>query len=678
MTEQLTTDQLFIRKLVDITVANLGNENFGVKELAQESGMTRSRLNRRLNAITNKTINQFIREVRLQKALEMLQNETVTVSEVAFKVGFSSPNYFNTCFHEFFGYPPGKVKKGSTGGLEENMIIQVTSGQKQKKPVWQALALYKTWILVIFGLIVVVAILSYPKIFKRTTLDDLRSSDGRISVAVMPFRNLTNDTIWNIWQECIQDNLITYLSDYPKELKIRQIESIRSFIPSKADASYASITPSVAATIAKKLDANVFIFGSIQQAGTTLRLNAQLIDTRTLEALTSFEINGPSKEDMIFQLIDSLKRGVQNFLLLFKLEIGVLPEYKDLESNSPEAYRNFIYGNNAMMKGDFLTAVNLYSQAIAIDSTFNTAIISLIIQYINFESYQDAKKLCLKVYNRRDQMPLQYKNTANWIYALLFETPREAINYLRQNLEIDDQMPGPYYLIGMHYNTLYQFDKAIPEFEKAQNLYKKWHSKPGYSNYTSLGYAYHKTGHYKKEKKLYKKAEQDYPDNATLLFRQAVLALTEGDTIAAIRYIEKYESIRKDQSWSKVRITTSLAGIYYQAGIIDKAEEYYRQSLSLDPENPSSLNNFAAFYIVNDRKVNKGLELVEKALKSQPDNYNYLDTKGWGLYKQGKYQEALKILQRSWSLRRQNAVYNHEAFLHLEEVKKTAANQKNN
>jgi tetratricopeptide (TPR) repeat protein/AraC-like DNA-binding protein len=678
MQEQLTTDQLFIRKLVEIVVANLGNENFGVNELAHESGMSRARLNRKLNAITKKSINQFIREVRLQKALEMLQNESLTVSEVAFKVGFNSPNYFNTCFHEYFGYPPGKVKKGSSENPDDNLITSFISIQEQKRSFWKALAFYKTWILVVFGLIVVVVILSYPKIFKRDTLDNLRSSDGRISVVVMPFRNQTNDTVWNIWQECIQDNLITYLSNFPEALKIRQTESIRSLIPGNAGASYASITPSVAAKIARKLDANIFIFGSIQKAGATLRLNARLINTRTENALTSFEIDGPCKQEIIFQIIDSLKRMLTNYLVISKLEIGVSPEYRDLESNSPEAYRYFIYGNNAMMKGDFLTSVNLYSQAIKIDSTFNTAIIGLIIQYINFALYEDAKKLCLKVYNRRDQMPLQYKNTANWIHALLFETPREAINYLRQSLEIDDQMPGPYYLIGMHYNSLYQFDQAIPEFEKAENLYKKWHTKPGFSNYTSLGYAYHKTGHYKKEKKIYRKAEHDYPGNSTLLFRQAILALTEGNTIAATQYIEKYESVRKDQSWSDVRITTGLAEIYYQAGIMDKAEECYRQALSLEPENSVRMDNLAYFLIDKDRNINKGMVLNGKALELSPDNYTYLHTKGWGLYKQGKYQEAIDVLQKSWNLRMKNAIYNHEAWLHLEAVKKAVANQKNN
>ena len=122
-------------------------------------------------------------------------------------------------------------------------------------------------------------------------MEKLRSSGERISVAVMPFQNMTNDTIWNVWQDGIQDKLITSLSN-SEELKVRQTESINSLIQSKGLTNYASITPSVASTISQKLDANVFIYGSIKQAGATIRVNAQLIDSKTEEAFKSFQIDG--------------------------------------------------------------------------------------------------------------------------------------------------------------------------------------------------------------------------------------------------------------------------------------------------------------------------------------------------------------------------------------------------
>jgi AraC-like DNA-binding protein len=80
MSESLSMDQAFIRKLTDIVLANLANENFGAKELAKEAGMSCSNVHRKLRFIRNQNISQFIREIRLQRAMEMLQNKTGTVA----------------------------------------------------------------------------------------------------------------------------------------------------------------------------------------------------------------------------------------------------------------------------------------------------------------------------------------------------------------------------------------------------------------------------------------------------------------------------------------------------------------------------------------------------------------------------------------------------------------------
>ena len=115
-----------------------------------------------------------------------------------------------------------------------------------------------------------------------------------------------------------------------------------------------------------------------------------------------------------------------------------------------------------------------------------------------------------------------------------FRTLNEAIKYLEKLKEIDDQQPIIYYSLGDSYLQMLQYDKAIPEFEKALEIYKKWDIKPLWSaNYSVLGIAYHKTGQYKKEKQLYRKAEKDFPDNSDLINQYAWLAITEGDTVTA-------------------------------------------------------------------------------------------------------------------------------------------------
>ena len=86
------------------------------------------------------------------------------------------------------------------------------------------------------------------------------------------------------------------------------------------------------------------------------------------------------------------------------------------------------------------------------------------------------------------------------------------------------------------------------------------------------------------------------------------------------------------------------------------------------------MKNLASFLIDKDRNINEGLELIDKALELSPDNYNFTDIKGWGLYKQGKYEEALKLLEKSWDLK--PYYFDCGINIHIEEVKKAIANQK--
>jgi tetratricopeptide (TPR) repeat protein len=531
----------------------------------------------------------------------------------------------------------------------------------------------------VFVVFIITGLLVYTNIFKRDRFKNLKDSEGIISIAVMPFRNMTNDTIWNVWQEGIQENLITYLSNFPNEIKVGQTESVNTIIQSKGLTNYASITPSVAKAISQILDANVFIYGNIQQSGTKIRLNAKLIDTKTEEVLKSFEIDGLYKEEIIFNITDSLRKKVTDFLIISKLKKGEYPDFESFVStNSAEAYKYFIYGKKAFFKIDFPTARNMLLQAISIDSNLTFAAFLLSYSYFNQGMYEEAKKWCLKLYEKRDKMSILQKTDVDRLYASNFGTTYDVIKYLKQLLEFDDQNPRIYYNLGKAYNDIYQYDNAFQAFEKALEIYIKWDSRPLWvNNYTHLGLAYHETGQYKKEKKLYIKAEHDFPNNGLIAMRQAILSFTEEDTLAAEKYIEKYISILRDNSSSEAIIKNNIAVIYTEAGILDRAEEYYRQALSIEPENPLRINNLAYFLVNKDRNIEEGLELADRVMGLNPDDFNSLHTKGWGLFKQGKNKEALDILQKSWDLRREKAIYNHEAFLHLEVAKKAVAGQKN-
>jgi tetratricopeptide (TPR) repeat protein/AraC-like DNA-binding protein/TolB-like protein len=675
MPERLNTDQIFIGKLTEITLANLMDENFSVDGLAYESGMSRKVLGRKLHSIKKVTIAQFIGEVRLQKAMEILQKENFTASEVSYKTGFSSPAYFNKCFHKFFGYPPGEVKKRVA--RNEEMHIQNKDEYKSDLKIpTRYYHLQPLHGIIVLTIIVAIGFLIYRSLGKSELSDDLVSSDGRISVAVMPFQNVTNDTTLNIWKEGIQFNLITSLSNFSEELKVSNIESINGAVISKSITDYASITPSVSRTISRELGANLFLFGNINLSSSTLRLNAQLINSNTQEILIAFQIDGES--DNMLPIIDSLSVSVQKFLIITLLKRELNPEDRRyVNTKSPEAFRYYLYGVKAFIKSDFTLAKDLYLKAITIDSNYYDAFYGIYFSYVNQENWEQAKKWCLRFYKKSDHMAVVEKIWINYAHAYCFETPNEEIKYLNLLKDHDKISGDPYFLAGDAYYRLGLYNKAINELEKARYQYEKWGTKPeAVWTFTTLGLAYNKTGQYKKERSLCKKAEQFFPHDPDIMAMRAILTLSEGRAKLAGKYIENYITLRKEQSWSESNIASSLAEIYSEAGMMDKAEKYYLEALSFEPKDPIRINNLAYFLINKDRNIDEGLELAEKSLELIPGDYRFLDTKGWGLYKKGKIKEALEILQRSWHLRRDVSIYDHDAYLHFYEVQTASVNNK--
>jgi DNA-binding response OmpR family regulator len=103
-------DRLFMQQLLTITEQHIGDETFSVEQLGREVNMSASQINRKLKALVNQSAQQFIRSVRMQRALELLKNKGGTVAEVAYRVGFGDPGYFTRVFKTYFGYSPSELK----------------------------------------------------------------------------------------------------------------------------------------------------------------------------------------------------------------------------------------------------------------------------------------------------------------------------------------------------------------------------------------------------------------------------------------------------------------------------------------------------------------------------------------------------------------------------------------
>jgi ligand-binding sensor domain-containing protein/signal transduction histidine kinase/DNA-binding response OmpR family regulator len=99
-------DQAIMKKALEVMEINMDNENFTAEDFSQEMNMSRSTLHVKLKALTNLSATEFIRAVRLKKALELLSSQEYNISQVASMVGFKSISYFNRCFKNTYGQSP--------------------------------------------------------------------------------------------------------------------------------------------------------------------------------------------------------------------------------------------------------------------------------------------------------------------------------------------------------------------------------------------------------------------------------------------------------------------------------------------------------------------------------------------------------------------------------------------
>lgn len=102
-------DKQFLKQLQAIIQKNLSDSEFGVEDIGQQIGLSRVQLYRKVKAMTGSSVVDLLRKARLAKARRLLETRSMSVSEVAYEVGFSAPSYFTKCFKEEYGMLPDDV-----------------------------------------------------------------------------------------------------------------------------------------------------------------------------------------------------------------------------------------------------------------------------------------------------------------------------------------------------------------------------------------------------------------------------------------------------------------------------------------------------------------------------------------------------------------------------------------
>ncbi len=359
-------DKAFLNQIKDAIEANLSDENFGVNELANEMAISRFQILRKLRPLTGKNISQFIRETRLEKAMEYLKNDIGTVSEIAYKVGFSSPTYFNTCFRKYYGTTPGEIRL-SEDVLDDSIEkVEERSDEKdeyKKKNKFSNLIIFSAVCFIVIGL--VAAFLIANKYHSKPQL-----SIAEKSIAVLYFDNLSNDEENQYFADGVVESIISNLST---------IEKLRVSPRTSTDPYKDSDQP--IQEIGRELEVSYIMTGSVQKYNNQVRITTNIIDIAKDKNIWSRQYTQPLND--IFNIMNRVAIDVTS-----ELKVNLNPEEEknmarihtinfsafDLYLRGKKYYENFLieYANK-----DLIRAENFYKEALMIDSTFALAYVGL-------------------------------------------------------------------------------------------------------------------------------------------------------------------------------------------------------------------------------------------------------------------------------------------------------------
>ncbi len=600
----------FLDRITGIIHENISDEGFGVSELAAKIGMSRSNLLRKIKKYSRLSVNQFIRQVRLKKAMDLLRQISLNVSEVSYEVGFGSSSYFIKCFREFYGYPPGEVGKRDSGG--EGTV----SGELPRRNRVKLLAV-STAAIIVAAIILLVIIRPFN-----------RDRDGlEKSIAVLPFINDSDDPanvyLVNGLMESILNNL-------------QNIEDLR--VISRTSVEKYRNHPGTIAELSKELNVNYFVEGSGQKIGDEILLNIQLIEAPADEHLWTAQFRRKARD--IFELQAEVAKKIAD-----RIQATITPEEAERISKPPTdnlaAYDFFLKGLDLMNLGDqenLMAAVEQFGKAVKLDPEFARAYADLAIAYYLMDRYHNEKQYYGQIHQNADRAVLldpklpqgliaqafvhmndeEYEKAVPYLEKALEYNPNSALvinilsdfyaNYLpdtekyleyalrgiRLDIAANDSITAG--IIYLHLSNAFIQTGFTVQAEKYINRSLDYWPGNLYSEYVKAYFLYAGNGDLQKTKDLLIKALDKDTTRLDILQEAGKICYYMRDYPSAYRYYKKFSEEREAQHLDIFPYEDAKIGLVYaELGLEDEAERLFADYKE---------------YAVNDRSVYRDLSLA--------------------------------------------------------------------
>ncbi len=352
MENQLSMGDQFLSKIHQYIEENLANENFSVEDLAEYAGVSRSMLHRKLIRLTGKSASDLITEGRLIKAKELLENNVATASEIAYKVGFTSPSYFNKVFKSYYKVSPGDVRKGTVKTPSPSLL----SPPKETFGVpWIKINRLSAIVLLVIFIVAVIGAGIYFFSSKNNPVER--------SIAILPFDNLSSDEENQYFADGIVEDLLTRIS------KIKGLKVISRTSSEKFRKKGSKTIPE----IAKILGVCYILEGTVQRESNNIRINIQLIDAKKDIHILSKQYDRNLSE--IFKIQSEIASEIASELsfALNDQQLNALSKNKTDNLKAFDFYQMGRFHSNKRWIEGYSKSVEYYEKAIAEDPSYGLA-----------------------------------------------------------------------------------------------------------------------------------------------------------------------------------------------------------------------------------------------------------------------------------------------------------------
>jgi len=561
MKNQPSMGDQFLTIINQIIEDNIDNENFSVEDLAQKAGLSRSMLHRKLKKLTGKSASDHITELRLTHAKNLLENDVATVSEIAFRVGFSDPSYFNKVFKKHFNVSPGKVRK--------NLATSLNHLSTDRKPKILSLSNSKAYRLFVKAVVILlVIIIAGGGVYYLFSI--IRSSEK--SVAVLPLNNLTGQPDNAYFVDGMHDALIGELG---------QIKSLRVISRTSHDDMHNILK--IQTTVIKDIAQKIRI--KLSKEEEQLLAKSHTIDPETYKAYLRgmYYLNQGTDE--------SFERGINYLVMAIERDPGDPFAYAGL------ALGYAIRGHGMIVpEGSFRSATAAANKALKIDPTLDEAYTALALLYL-YQSWDwsMAHEAFENAIARNPNNEIAHAHYA--FYYVLFGDLEKSIYHAQKSVEINPFSASYHSWLAWLYYYNKEYDKA--EFSARKSLELK--DNIPYGNLV-LGWTYLHKKQYQQAIKIHEKLPKNDYYFKMLLGCTYVQAGNREKALAMWSEMEEYS----EKNWVNPFYSGMLAGAL---GFTDKAFELLNEACDNRYYPTLYIDIFpGAEFIRNDPRYNKLLQ----------------------------------------------------------------------